>query len=57
MEVRSSTPHSHDADYFQIAAMKVKAEIKSAADANRGKPGQIVTDKLATVPKEVLLAI
>ena len=41
------------ADPFSIAAMKVKAEIKSSVEANRGKPGQIVADKLATVPKEV----
>ena len=51
--MRSTTEHNHGADPFSIAAMKVKAEIKSSVEANRGKPGQIVADKLATVPKEV----
>ena len=48
------TEHSHPADPFAIAALKVKSEIKATVQANRGKPGQIITDKLATVPKEVM---
>lgn len=55
-EVKSTTEHNHEADLFAIAAMKVKSEIKATVQANRGKPGQIVTDKLATVPKEVASA-
>ena len=51
--MRSTTEHNHGADPFSIAAMKVRAEIKSSVEANRGMPGQIVADKLATVPKEV----
>lgn len=53
-EVKSMTDHNHEADRFAIAAMKVKSEIKATVEANRGKPGQIIADKLATVPKEVI---
>ena len=45
--MKSTIEHSHEADQFTIAAMKVKAEIKSTVQANRGRPGQIVADKLS----------
>ena len=41
------------ADSFTISAMKVKAEIKTGIEENRGKTGQIVADKLVLYPKEV----
>ena len=51
--MRSTTEHSHEADHFAIAAMKVKAEIKTTVHANRGRLGQIITDKLSSVTREV----
>ena len=52
-ELKSTSEHSHEADQFAITAMKVKAEIKASVQANRGRPGQIVADKLSSVPTEV----
>lgn len=56
-EIKSVTVHCHDGDHFAIAASKVRAEIKSSAQANRGKPGQIVADKLFHHPKEVSIKV
>ena len=51
--MKSTSEHSHEADQFAIAPMKVKTEIKASVQANRGRPGQIVADKLSSVPREV----
>ena len=39
-----------------MQALKVQSEIKAYAECNRDKPGQIITDKLSTQPKEVIVA-
>ncbi|XP_060552384.1 uncharacterized protein LOC132713725 [Ruditapes philippinarum] len=54
--VKSETAHSHAPDKFAMQALKVRSEIKASAEANRGKPGQIVTDKLSLQPTEVIAA-
>lgn len=51
--VKSETAHSHAPDKFAMQALKVRSEIKASAEANHGKPGQIVTDKLSLQPTEV----
>lgn len=51
--VKSETAHSHAPDKFAMQALIVRSEIKASAEANRGKPGQIVTDKLSLQPTEV----
>lgn len=56
-EVRSTTDHNHESDPFHIAAMKLKAEIKASVEVNRGKPHQIVTDKLHNAPVQVIFFI
>lgn len=50
------TSHTHEPDSSAIAALKIRSDIKTSAEANRGKPGQILADKLATCSKEVVVA-
>ena len=52
--IHSTIGHSHEADYVGNEALKVRADIKASALANRGQPGQIITDKLSLQPKEVI---
>ncbi|XP_060554673.1 uncharacterized protein LOC132715654 [Ruditapes philippinarum] len=54
--VHSVTSHTHDADKFAVEAIKIRTEIMNAADANRGKPGQILADKLLHYPVQVRAA-
>ena len=54
--VISVTDHNHEADQFEVEALKLRYEIMDAADANRGKSGQILADKLVNYPVEVRVA-
>jgi hypothetical protein len=55
--VHSVTSHTHDADKFAVEAIKIRTEIMNAADANRGKPGQILADKLLHYPVQVIITL
>ena len=54
--VISVTDHNHEPDQFEVEALKLRYEIMDAADANRGKSGQILADKLVNYPVEVRVA-
>ena len=54
--VISVTDHNHEADQFEVEALKLRYEIMDAADANRGKSGQILADKLVNYPVDVRVA-
>ena len=56
IRVISVTDHNHEADQFEVEALKLRYEIMDAADANRGKSGQILADKLVNYPVEVRVA-
>jgi hypothetical protein len=55
--VHSVTSHTHNADKFAEEAIKIRTEKMNAADANRGKPGQIIADKLLHCPLQVIITM
>ncbi|CAL4173740.1 unnamed protein product, partial [Meganyctiphanes norvegica] len=50
--------HSHEPDHIYMQGLKVRDELKSIAEGNTSKPGQIITAKLSLVQsKEVIQAV
>ncbi|XP_069973499.1 uncharacterized protein [Penaeus vannamei] len=55
--VQAVSDHTHAADAVAMTALKVRREIMDTAEVSGGRPGQILADKLATCPQEVLAAL
>nr|XP_027216565.1 uncharacterized protein LOC113809232 [Penaeus vannamei] len=55
--VQAVSGHTHAADAVAMSALKVRREIMDTAEVSGGRPGQILADKLATCPQEVLAAL
>ncbi|XP_052814261.1 uncharacterized protein LOC128241379 [Mya arenaria] len=55
-EIRSSREHNHEKDDSHVGGLKVRKEIQLSVQANRGWPGQIIADKMASQPVEVRVA-
>lgn len=46
--VKSQKVHTHPADYFEVAAMKVKAEIKASVQSQHSDPSDVIAERCAS---------
>lgn len=51
--MKSEKDHTHPADHFEVASMKVKAEIKANVLSQHSNPSAVIAEKMCQYPVQV----